>query len=312
MDIWGTFFKKRREAEAMVNRIIGAAEERARMPVGPHKSAELAESIRGKLFDLIESVEAKSGSYAYALAGDDETLMVSDALMAALKNHPESELLEAAFPLLFTTRAIKKDVTGHWPSTVKSFQGKRNDADTLKDKAGALAWNILIHYDIPCHVLLAETGAAPKVDENVELELKLEAAAAWYRLVDELAFRHIRPERGLFSDYLQDTLAELLALQGASPDGITGRMVERSTEYAGLKDWTTREPGQDASTLLWHVGKHALAPLGAEKNALRIAVHGTLLLEALKSAMVPELLSGSPIREEPERERETPRHDVEP
>ena len=249
--------------------------------------------VRDKLFEVIESVEAKTGSHAYAFAldGDEQVLVVSDALTAALKNHQLGDLLEPSFQLLFTTRATKRDVIKNWPSTIKSFSEKRNDADTLKGKASILACYILNHYDIPCDVLLAETSVSPQIDEDVEIELKLEAAASWYRLIDELAFRFIRNKRDLFSDYLQDSLAELLALQGATPDAITSRVVERSTEYAGIKDWI-REAGEEASSLLWQMGKHALAPLGVEKNYRRIHAHSRLLLRALEQAMVRELLLG--------------------
>ena len=87
MGIWGRLFKRGRDVETVIDRLMVQAAERAQKPVGPRKSAEWGEGIRGELIDIIESVEAKSGAYAYALAGEDQTLMVSDALRVPIKSH---------------------------------------------------------------------------------------------------------------------------------------------------------------------------------------------------------------------------------
>jgi len=216
-----------------------------------------------------------------------------------------SGVLEPAFPLMFTTPATKEDLTKRWPDAVESFSGRSNTDDVLQQKAALITCYVLNHYDIALDALsiVRDDGSKPVVDqdadnklrqeldESVERELKLEAAASWYRLVDELAFRHIKQERELFSDYLIDSLAEMLALQGAGTNEIIDRLHQRSTEYASVTSWTG-EPGQEGQSLLWKIGKHALSPLGAERNALRIMAHSRLLLGAFKRAMVREILTG--------------------
>ena len=154
-----------------------------------------------------------------------------------------------------------------------------------------MAFYILNHYDVPCQALAAEGRPAPDLDEHAEEGLKLEAASSCYRLVDELAFKHIKQERGLFSDYIQDSLAELLALQGAAAKVIVRRMVDRSTEYGSIRDWN-RGAGDEPSSLLWQMGKHSLAVLGAEEDVPSIRAHIGLLLRALDQAMLRELLTG--------------------
>jgi hypothetical protein len=181
----------------MADRLIVQAAEHARKPMGPRKSAEWGERIRGELIDIIESVEAKTGAYAYALAGENQTLMMSDALRAAIKSHKMGDILYNAFGLLFSTQSTKENVTKSWTDTVGSFRGKRNDAYVLQDKAAILAFYIINHYDIPCLALAAEGRPIPDLDERAEEDLKLEAASSWYRLVDELAFRHIKQEHSL-------------------------------------------------------------------------------------------------------------------
>ncbi len=121
MDIWGTIFKKRREAEAAINRAIGAAVEHPRMPRGPQKSAEWGASVRASIFEVVEAVEAKKGSYAFAVAGPEQALMISRELQAALREHELSGILEPVFPLMFTTPATKADLIERWPEAVASL-----------------------------------------------------------------------------------------------------------------------------------------------------------------------------------------------
>jgi hypothetical protein len=248
------------------------------------------------------AVEAKTGGYAFALAGPEQTLMISPQLDTTLRKHEMSGLLQSAFPLMFTTPTTKAKLTERWPEAVALFSGRKNTPDVLKQKAGLITSYILNHYDIPLDALslIRDNGSDPLIDqhadnqlrqdlaESVERELKLEAAASWYRLFDELAFCHIRRERELFSDYLVDSLAEMLALQGAGTDEIVDRLHQRGTEYASLES-LTGQPGKD---LFWKMGKHALSLLGAEKNALRIVTHSRLLVGALKRVMVREILTG--------------------
>ena len=153
MDIWGTIFKRRREAEAAAKRMIGAALERGRMPQGPQASANFGASLRAQVIEVVEAVEAQTGKPAFGLAGPEQILMVSPALTAAFRQFPLDKVLEWAFPLMFTTRDAKNKLVNQWPTTVRSFHGQHNDTDVLKRKAGSLSLYILHHYDIAIAVV---------------------------------------------------------------------------------------------------------------------------------------------------------------
>jgi hypothetical protein len=74
---------------------------------------------------------------------------------------------------------------------IAAHRDKPNTPDMLRQKAGVLAMFILAtEYDV------------------------LENAALWYRVIDEEAFVYIHEDGDLFADYLQDSLARYLALQG--------------------------------------------------------------------------------------------------
>jgi hypothetical protein len=275
------------------------------MPKGPQKSAERGASVRANIVAVVDAVEAKTGSYAFAVAGAEQTLMISGELKAAFRAHEMADILDLAFQLMFTTPATKAALTDKWQESVASFLGRKNTDDILKQKSGIIACYINNHYDIALYALgvLSADGSFAAVDqdtsnklrqeldESIERELKLEAAASWYRLFDEMAFRHIRQERELFSDYLIDSLSEMLALQGIDPNEIIDRLHQRGTEYAHIKNWFG-EPGEEKQSLFWKIGERALSPLGAEGDARRIMNHTVLLFEAFKRAMVREILTG--------------------
>jgi hypothetical protein len=72
---------------------------------------------------------------------------------------------------------------------------------------------------------------ASDLRDEQETSVRVEEAALWYRVIDELARRYLGPESPIFMVYVQDWLANRLALQGASPELILNRMVDRTTEY---------------------------------------------------------------------------------
>jgi hypothetical protein len=290
MDIWGRLFRRRRAAEAAFHRAIGAAEERVLTPIGPRKSAERGAKIRTELLAIVEEVEAKSGSHAFVFAADEQQLMTSQALEDAITGHPTGDLLRPAFSLMFTTGQSKRSLLEHWGAAVDGYVGEPNTRDRLREKAALVASYVLHHYDLPCLALSPDRHASELEDETEE-ELKLEAASAWYRIVDELAYRHMGENRDLFCDYLQDQIAHDLALQGCSVASILDRANERGEEYARVRDWLHEPPHEDRA-LLWITARYAIAALGQVPTPDAIRTHIGLLLEALEAARLRDLLSG--------------------
>lgn len=294
MDIWGRLFKKRRAAEAALYRAVGAAEERVLTPQGPQKSAEAGAALRAEVIDVIDEVEARTGTYAFAfglehVGGTEQMLMVSSAFTEALIAHPRGELLQPAFSLMLTTAQSKSHLLEHWPDVVDHYADRDNTRGILHEKAALVASLILHHYEIPCEAVAYRS----KIEDDTELELKLEAAAGWYRIVDELAYRFIRSNRECFCDYLQDALAHHLALQGCTVAEILDRARERVEEYARFREWVIDPPHED-NGLLWIMARYALAALGVTPSAAAIRTHIELFLEALGVARFREFLTGRP------------------
>src|SRR5271166_964408 len=283
----GTIFKRRREAEAAANQAIGAALERARRPRGPHASAIFGASLRAQLAEIGEAVEAKIGKPAYGIAGSEQVLMVSPELITAIRQHQMSDVLEGAFNLLFTTRTTKKELIKQWPAAISSSYNQANDVVILRRKALLLANYALQHYDMPIdavnEVARRSGGGENKidplqVDEELESELQLETAAIWYRLIDETANDCIQQQRQLFSEFVSDSLAELLGLQGVAADHITERVNERLIEYDQYKRWFDDDSPE--SSLLIQFALRALAPIGGEMNVSNITAYVDLLFAA--------------------------------
>jgi len=82
-----------------------------RQPQGPRKSAEAGAELRAEVIDVIDEVEARTGSYAFVfglehVGGTEQVLMVSSAFTEALDAHPRGELLQPAFGLMLTTAPV--------------------------------------------------------------------------------------------------------------------------------------------------------------------------------------------------------------
>ena len=133
-----------------------------------------------------------------------------------------------------------------------------------------------------------------QVQKNEGL-VRLEEAACWYRVIDELAYRSLRhDERSLFMDHFQDNLANLLALQGTSPDVISQTMADRTVNYG---EYWKSIPDTDegtAGTLLWEAAKHVGEPFGARAsgNPIFLVMLGVRFWwTRFKQALVYELLT---------------------
>jgi hypothetical protein len=132
----------------------------------------------------------------------------------------------------------------------------------------------------------------PELTDEEEITLKIEEAACWYRVIDELAWRYIRDKRDLFADYFLDSLADLLALQGASPDFICGTIAKRSEEYAGYKEWVSSTDQGMRDTLLWEAAKYVSRAIGIDHDPIFWVTFGACLLDRVKRGLIYELLTG--------------------
>jgi hypothetical protein len=224
-----------------VQGIFAHAMEEAKKPRGAYRSALLGAETRCKLLIVIADVEAETGVPAVFVASDTGDLMEHPRLTLVLEN---DDLLRAAVPLCFPS---VHNIREQWPSVIAAHRDNPNTPDMLRQKAGVLAMFILAtEYDV------------------------LENAALWYRVIDEEAFVYIREDRDLFADYLQDSLAHNLALQGYAVDEICGTMAERSKEYAQYRGWRGKE---QPTRIVLSDGTESTMDLPAD---------GTLLCEAFK------------------------------
>ena len=164
-------------------------------------------------------------------------------------------------------------------------RGKANSDDTLREKSGLLAAYVVNNLDA------AEMAEGETSDEQ-DCVVRVEEAAVWYRVLDELAFRFLRGQREIFMDFLQDDLAHYLALIGSSPELINETMAARSREYAEYRQWVPAEDAGAKGTLLWEAAKHVGEPIGLNTHPVFLLQFGTRLLEKLNGALVGDLLVG--------------------
>ena len=90
--------------------------------------------------------------------------------------------------------------------------------------------------------------------------------------------------------YFQDWLVNRLALQGASPELILNKMVDRTTKYGKYRKWV---PSDDEETLLWEAAKHVEGLLDCGTNPIFPVLFASNFLDRLiNQAMVYEVLTG--------------------
>ena len=249
------------------------------------------------MLTLVEEIEKETGEPAVVFAAD-ATLTHPRLIQALNRRREDGELLKLSIGSCFVNpHATQYYVHESWPPTVKRYQSLPNSDELIHEKATILAAFVVHNLDAALETrreLKAARfgGAEQELTEDQIILLKLEEAACWYRIVDELAYVFIREHRPLFVDHFLDKLADLLALQGTPADLICRTMVERSQEYAQYREWTSADANGMAGTLLWNVGKHASVPVGLEGHFTFIVMFGTLFLTRLKRALVRELLTG--------------------
>ena len=286
MGLFDKIFGRRASPEAeQAKAIIRKAWENSRKPQGAYKAATTGAQIRDRIFTVIEDVESKLGGLAIGVASDKGMLMVHPKLEQELRRQPDADVLEPALTLCFVTTDARRRLNESWPSQVARYRGKANSDDTLREKSGLLAAYVVNNLDA------AEMAEGETSDEQ-DCVVRVEEAAVWYRVLDELAFRFLRGQREIFMDFLQDDLAHYLALIGSSPELINETMAARSREYAEYRQWVPAENAGAKGTLLWEAAKHVGEPIGLNTHAVFLLQFGTRLLEKLNGALVGDLLVG--------------------
>lgn len=286
MGLFNKLFPRKTSPEAeRAKAAIRKALEDSRKPQGAYKAATAGAEIRGRFFAVIEEVEAKLGGLAIGIASAEGVLMVHPKLEEELRKQPDADVLEVALTHCFVTTDARRRLNESWPLQVGRYRGKANSDETLREKSGLLAAYVVNNLDA------AEMAEGETSDEQDHV-VRVEEAAVWYRVLDELAFRFIRGQREIFMDFLQDDLALNLALLGSSPDLIGETMATRSREYAEYRQWVPSENAGAKGTLLWEAAKHVGEPIGLNTHAFFLLQFGTRLLKKLNAAMIQELLVG--------------------
>ena len=134
-----------------------------------------------------------------------------------------------------------------------------------------------------------------RTSDDQDCVVRVEEAALWYRVLDELAFRFLRGQRDIFMDFLQDNFAHYLAILGSSPELINDTMAARSREYAEYRQWVPAENEGAKGTLLWEAAKHVGEPIGLNTHPVFLLQFGTRFLEKLNGALIHELLVGKEV-----------------
>jgi hypothetical protein len=223
----------------------------SKKPKSGAQSAAIGAETRERVFSIIEMVEAEVNQLAVVIAQDRGALMIHPKLIEEVRKQSDAEIIERALYLCFPTPVASQLLNQKWPTTVAKYKNAINTEEILRQKAIILATFVAYKLDAGTTEIRAhlEDYAHKMTEEQIEQRerlVRLEEAACWYRVIDELAYRSLRhDERSWFMDYFQDNLANLLALQGAPPDLICQTMADRTEEYEEYRKWI---PDRDEGT----------------------------------------------------------------
>jgi hypothetical protein len=286
------FSRARRKAE--IDEAVAVLKEslaNSLKPRGAIKSVASGVRLRDRVLSLIEKVEAETGEQAVILAAD--AVLTTPKLHAEIQKHSDGAVLEPIVPMCFLMPEAPLYFNPVWPSKIVRFHGRANTDRLLFDKASFLATFVICNLGAGIDVYNMLEQHAPNLTDEAQLMVRVEEAACWYRVIDELAYLFIRAQRPLFIDLFSDFLVESLALQGTPPDLICQTMADRSKEYGQYREWATSDANTMAGTLLWNAAKHIGEPLGMDRNCLFATFLGNVFLTRVKEALVYELLTGS-------------------
>jgi hypothetical protein len=276
-----------------VKKLIGKAWEDSKKPRGLAKSAIFGAEIRQRVLSLVEKVEADLGQMAVAFAKKEGVLLVHPKLSEEIQKHPDKDIIEPSFDLCFPTPDAKRQLNASWPSVVAKYHNQSNTDALLREKSAVLATFVSYNIDIGIQTYEQMNENVPELTEEQETESKLEEAACWVRIIDELAHRYLSQSRPLFMDHFGDNLVEILALQGMPPDSICSTIIDRMKEYGQYRQWIPEGKNGAAGTLLWEVAKHVGKPLGTNKDIFFLMTFKIHFLELLIQSLASELFSGS-------------------
>ena len=225
------------------------------------------------------------------------TLTDPRLIEALHKRGDDGELLKLAIGSCFVNPNAAQYVNESWPATVKGYEPRPNSDELIDEKATILPAFVVHNLDAAIEArkelnAAGFSGTEQELTQEQIILLKVEEAACWYRVTDELAYRFIREHRPLFTDYFLDTVARLLALQGLPPALICRTMADRSQEYGQYREWYSSDDSRMAGTLLWHAAKHVGMPFGFERHFMFNRMFGILFLKRVKQALHYELLTG--------------------
>jgi len=122
--------------------------------------------------------------------------MVPPKLEEYLRKQPDADVLEVALTHCFITTDARRRLNESWPSQVARYRGKANSDETLRERSGLLAAYVVNNLDA------AEMAESETSDEQ-DCIVRVEEAAVWYRVLDELAFRFISGQRDILMDFLE-------------------------------------------------------------------------------------------------------------
>lgn len=229
--------------------------------------------------------------------------MIHPRLLEEIGKQPDKEILQPF--LCLPTPDSKRQLNAGWPGVVAEYQGKPNDDDLLMAKSLNLAAFTFYNLDVGIELyketlekITRDDGTlenGPELVEEQETLIKVEEAACWYRIIDELALGFLgNDRRPLFMDYFGENLVHLLALQGMPPELICGTMRDRVIEYGIYRKWWPEKNEGAKDTLLWEAAKHVASIMKMENRryAYFVLAFGIRFLEKINHALVYELLTG--------------------
>jgi hypothetical protein len=300
MGLLNRFFgKKPNPITDQVMDIIKAARDTAKKPKGLDQSAVSGAQRRQRLISLIEKVEAQIGQMAIAVAEKEGVLMIHPKLTEEIRKQADKDILEPALEFCFPTLDGKRRAKAGWPATISSYRERSNTDDVLREKAAILAVFVTCNLDLGIQLYeemrdeeMRDSQNTTELSDEQETSMKLEEAACWCRIIDELAHDFLGQNRSLFMDYFGDNVTEILALEGMPPGLICQTIRERMAEYAQYRKWIPEGKEGNKGTLLWEAAKHVGNPLQLGRNPLFLITFGSRVLQHLESMMVQDLLTG--------------------
>jgi hypothetical protein len=203
----------------------------------------------------LKEVEAEIGRYAFAIIEDTGVMWVHPKLIERLRKLPADDVSEWHFRLAFPSPAAGRRLNEEWPSAVGKYRGQHNTEELLSGKSSILVAFVVNNLEFATAIYPQTQENAPDLKDEQKTSVRLDEAALWYRVVDELAQRYLGAERFLFMDYFIDWLVNRLALEGGPPELIINTLEDRGKECKKYQKWLPSDDESLRGTLLWEAAK---------------------------------------------------------